>query len=96
MKRLEPLSLLIVGAILLVLSAIDPYDRITWWLEVLPILIGVPILILTVHRFRFTPLAYRLVFIHALILMLGAHYTYARVPPGFWLQDLFGSEPKPL
>lgn len=89
MKRFEPLSLSIVGAIALIVSAINPYDRITWWLEVFPILIGVPILMATYHRFRFTPLAYRLVFIHALILMLGAHYTYARVPPGFWLQDLF-------
>jgi putative membrane protein len=89
LKRFEPLSLLLAGTVALLVSAIDPYDRITWWLEVLPILIGAPILILTYHRFRFTPLAYRLVFIHALILMLGAHYTYARVPPGFWLQDLF-------
>jgi putative membrane protein len=88
LKRFEPLSLLIVGTIVLLVSAIDPYDRITWWLEVFPIFIGVPILMATYHRFRFTPLAYRLVFIHALILMLGAHYTYARVPLGFWLQQL--------
>jgi putative membrane protein len=88
LKRFEPLSLLIAGTTALLVSAIHPYDRITWWLEVFPILIGVPILMATYHRFRFTPLAYRLVFIHALILMLGAHYTYARVPLGLWLQQL--------
>jgi putative membrane protein len=57
-------------------------------LEVAPILIAVPILFVTGTRFPLTPLAYRLIFIHALILMLGGHYTYARVPIGFWVQDL--------
>lgn len=73
----------------LILSGIDPYDRPTWWMEVFPILIGLPILLLTYDRFPLTPLAYRLITIHALILMLGGHYTYARVPLGFWIQDLF-------
>ena len=59
-------------------------------LEVFPILLGVPLLIATRRRFPLTPLAYRLLFLHALILMLGGHYTYARVPFGFWLQDLLG------
>jgi len=56
----------------------------------IPILIGVPILIATYRRFRFTPLAYRLLFVHALILMVGGHYTYAEVPLGFWVRDTFG------
>jgi putative membrane protein len=86
----EPLLLLIVGAVLLVLSGIDPHDRATWWLEVGPILIAVPILMLTARRFPLTPLAYRLIFVHALILMLGGHYTYAEVPAGFWLKDALG------
>lgn len=73
----------------LILSGIDPYDRPTWWMEVFPVLIGLPILILTYDRFPLTPLAYRLITIHAMILMLGGHYTYARVPLGFWIQDLF-------
>lgn len=73
----------------LILSGFDPYDRLTWWMEVFPVLIGLPILILTYDRFPLTPLAYRLITIHALILMLGGHYTYARVPLGFWIQDLF-------
>jgi putative membrane protein len=86
----EPLLLLLVGAVLLVVSGIGPRDRTTWWLEVAPILIAAPILVATARRFRLTPLAYRLIFVHALILMLGAHYTYAEVPPGFWLKDALG------
>jgi putative membrane protein len=83
----EPLLLLIVGAVLLVLSGIGPHDRTTWWLEVAPILIAVPILALTARRFPLTPLAYRLIFVHTLILMLGGHYTYAEVPAGSWVKD---------
>src|SRR6185503_19590189 len=83
----EPLLLLIVGLALLVLSGIGPHDRATWWLEVAPILIAVPILAATARRFPLTPLAYRLIFVHALILMVGGHYTYAEVPAGFWLKD---------
>ena len=86
----EPLSLLTVGAVLLVLSGIGPHDRITWWLEVAPILIATPILLVTARRFPLTPLAYRLIFVHALILMLGGHYTYAEVPLGFWVRDALG------
>jgi putative membrane protein len=86
----EPLVLLFVGAVLLVLSGIGPHDRTTWWLEVGPILIAAPVLILTARRFPLTPLAYRLIFVHALILMLGGHYTYAEVPLGFWIQRVFG------
>jgi len=86
-RRTEPLVLLAVGLGLLVLSGIEPYDRTTWLLEVFPILIAVPLLLLTARRFPLTPLAYRLIFLHALVLMLGGHYTYARVPLGFWMQD---------
>jgi putative membrane protein len=86
----EPRLLLLAGAALLVLSGIGPRDRATWLLEVAPILIAAPILVATARRFPLTPLAYRLVFLHALILMLGAHYTYAEVPAGFWIRDLLG------
>ena len=85
----EPILLLGLGILALGLSAISPHDSTTWVLEVFPIFLGVPVLAATYSRFTFTPLAYRLVFIHALILMLGAHYTYAQVPLGFWVQDLF-------
>ncbi len=89
MKTREPYLLLLIGAAALALSGINPYDRTTWILEVTPVLIVVPLLLATGKRFPFTPLVYRLIFIHALILMLGGHYTYARVPLGFWVQDLF-------
>jgi putative membrane protein len=85
----EPLALLAVAAFGLVASGIGPHDRLTWFFEVLPVLIAVPLLWATYRRFRLTPLAYRLILLHALVLILGAHYTYARVPLGFWVQDLF-------
>ncbi|HYT65507.1 MAG TPA: DUF2238 domain-containing protein [Vicinamibacterales bacterium] len=84
-----PLTLLIAGAVLLALSAIHPYDTATWWMEVFPIFLAVPVLLFTYRRFPLTPLVYTLIFVHASILMLGGHYTYARVPLGFWMQDLF-------
>jgi putative membrane protein len=87
--RVEPLILLAVTAAALILSGIGPYERSTWWMEVVPVLIGAPILILTFKRFPLTPLLYRLIFIHALILILGGYYTYARVPLGYWVQELF-------
>jgi putative membrane protein len=64
-------------------------DRGTWVLEVAPVVIAAPLLYFTWRPFRLTPLTYRLIFLHALILILGGHYTYAHVPLGFWLQDLF-------
>ena len=87
MRRWEPVVLLALVTGLLVLSGLAPYDRTTWVLEVFPIFLGVPILLITARRFPLTPLAYRLIFLHALILMVGGHYTYARVPLGFWVQD---------
>jgi putative membrane protein len=84
-----PLTLLAAGAILLALSAVHPYAIGTWWMEVAPIFVAVPILAATYRRFPLTPLVYTLIFIHACILMLGGHYTYARVPLGFWMQHAF-------
>jgi putative membrane protein len=82
--------LLVVGAAALLVSGIAPHDRLTWLLEVAPILIAVPVLVATARRFPLTPLAYRLIFVHALILMLGGHYTYAEVPLGDWVADALG------
>ncbi len=73
----------------LIASGVNPYDRLTWWLETLPVTIGLPLLMLTHRRFPLTPLVVRLLFVHGLILMLGGHYTYARVPAGFWAQEAF-------
>jgi len=75
---------------ILVWSGIGPHDRFTWFLEVAPVLIGVPILVLAYPRFRLTRLVYTLVWIHAVILMVGGHYTYAQVPLGFRMQEVFG------
>ncbi len=82
--------LLAAGIVALVVSAIGPKDRFTWFLEVAPVLIGAPILAATYRRFPLTPLLYRLLLLHAVILMVGGHYTYAEVPLGFWMQKAFG------
>jgi putative membrane protein len=90
MGRREPPVLLALLALALLVSGIQPRDRFTWFLEVAPIFVGVPILVATRRRFPLTPLAYRLLFLHALILMLGGHYTYAEVPLGYWMKEAFG------
>jgi putative membrane protein len=84
------LILLAVVTIVFVWSGIAPHDRFTWVLEVFPVILAVPILLYVYPRFRFTPLVYTLIAIHAVILMLGGKYTYAEVPFGFWMQDMFG------
>ena len=89
-RRREPAVLLALLVLSLVLSGIAPRDRFTWFLEVAPIFVVVPILLATYRRFPLTALAYRLIFLHALVLMVGGHYTYAQVPLGFWMRDLFG------
>jgi putative membrane protein len=73
-------------------SAIEPTDRLTWWMEVLPALLGFVILVVTRQRFPLTELVYFLILIHAIILMIGGHFTYAEVPAGDWLRDLTGGE----
>lgn len=90
-RRAVPLVALLVSALVaLVFSGISPNDRTTWWLEVFPVLIVVPLLLASYRRFELTPLAYILIAVHAFILILGGAYTYAQVPLGFSLQDWFG------
>lgn len=87
------LTLLLAAALLgllLVVSGLHAYDRATWLLEVFPVLIAVPLLAATYRRFPLTGLAYGLIFCHALVLIIGGTYTYARVPIGFELADLLG------
>lgn len=79
----------------LILSGIQPYDRATWLLEVSPVLLAAPVLLATHHRFPLSRLLYLLVAFHALVLILGGAYTYARVPLGFWVQDLFDLQRNP-
>jgi putative membrane protein len=71
------------------LSAAGPADAITWLLESAPVMLGIPVLIFTRTSFPLTPLAMRLLTFHALVLLLGAYYTYAEVPVGFWVADQF-------
>lgn len=88
--RLHENSLLVALTLMaLTASGIAPYDRLTWWMETLPVMLGLPLLFASWRSFPLTPLVYRLLFVHGLILMLGGHYTYARVPVGFWVQDAF-------
>jgi putative membrane protein len=74
---------------LLALSAWRPHDLPTWAMEVAPVLVVLVLLWATRRRFPLTPLLYALIFVHAVILILGGHYTYARVPLGFWMQEAF-------
>jgi putative membrane protein len=91
----EALAWLAATAIVLLWSGIAPHDRLTWLLEVAPVLIGVPILVATYVRFPLSPLLYRLLFVHAAILMIGGHYTYSEVPLGSWAQHVLGLSRNP-
>lgn len=84
------LSLLSIVFAVFVWSAVGPHDYFTWILEVFPAIIGAAALIATYPRFRFTSLVYILISIHASILMVGGHYTYAEVPLFNWIRDTFG------
>lgn len=80
---------------MLVLSGWHPYDRATWIMEVLPVIIALPLLWLTYRRFPLTNLLYAVTFLHAAILMLGGAYSYARVPIGFQFKELFQLDRNP-
>ncbi|MES2307174.1 MAG: DUF2238 domain-containing protein [Gemmatimonadota bacterium] len=82
--------LLGIGTLALVVSRFGAYDPGTWLMEVFPIFLVVPVLIFSARRFPLTPMLYLLILIHAIILMVGGHWTYARVPAGYWVQELFG------
>lgn len=82
------LAWLTVFFVVLTWSAISPFDRLTWWLEVVPALVALLILAATRQRFPLTTLVYTLILVHCVILMVGGHYTYAEVPAGNWLRDI--------
>ncbi len=86
-----PVLLLCIALLVWIWSGIKPHDtRLTWVLETAPCFIALPVLLWTYRRFPLTNLTYTLIAIHSVILMLGGHYSYARVPLGFWMQDWFG------
>lgn len=84
--------LLIVVIAAAIWSVISPVDMTTWWMEIAPVLIALPLLAVTYKSFRLTDLLYMLVAVHALILMVGAHYTYAHVPLFDTIRDILGTE----
>jgi len=90
-KKVEPLhtGLLIILFGVLIWSVINPKDLFTWFLEVIPALIGLIVLTLTYNRFRLTNLVYILILLHAIILIIGGHYTYAEMPIFNWIRDTF-------
>ncbi len=88
-SRYSRYALLLLVLAVLAWSGWQPKDLFTWFLEVLPVLIGLPLLALTFSRFPLTPLAYGLLAIHAVILMVGGHYTYAEMPLFNSLRDAF-------
>ena len=87
MKLIYTLLTLII--VLLIWSAINPFEHFTWFLEVLPAVLGVLILAFTFNRFRFTNLVYILIFLHCVVLIIGGHYTYAEVPLFDYIQEVF-------
>ena len=83
---------IVIYAAVLLWSVSDPKDMFTWWLEAIPALIAVVLLLATRNRFQFTSLAYWLILAHCIVLFVGARYTYAEVPLFDWLAQVMGSE----
>lgn len=82
-------TLLILLCVLLIWSGINPKEYFTWFLEVLPAVLGVLVLVFTFKKFRFTNLLYLIIFFHCAILIIGGHYTYAEVPLFDWIREVF-------
>jgi putative membrane protein len=83
-------SLFVFVAAFFIWSAIHPHDYFTWFLEVFPVLIAIPILVMTYNKFPLTNLVYGLIAVHMVILLVGGHYTYAEMPLFSWLRDYYG------
>lgn len=90
----DRLLLALLGTLVaaLAVSYVGHFDTLVWFLEAGPVLVAIPLLLATRRRFPLTTLAYACIFLHALVLIVGAHYTYARVPLGDWWQEWFGWE----
>ncbi len=90
----ERLMWLLVLSVL-VWSGVAPHDRLTWAMEVAPVLIAAPLMWLTRHRYPLTNLLYGLIALHMIVLIVGGAYSYARVPLGFWMQEVLGLSRNP-
>jgi len=96
-SRREP-GLLVLAAVVLVallVSGIAPRERVTWWMEVMPVIVAAAVIAATWKRFPLTTLLCVLIAVHSLVLIYGGAYTYAHVPLGFWMQDVLGTERNP-
>lgn len=83
--------LLTIVCLTLIWSIADPQDTIlTWVLEAAPVLIALPVLILTYNKYRFTTFTYAIMALHCVVLLYGAHYSYAEAPLGYWMEEWFG------
>lgn len=89
LSRSQGLALAVAVLAALIWSGIGPTDRLTWIMEVIWVVVGLPLLMVTHARFPLTRLLYLLIALHCLLLIVGGHYTYAQVPLGFWVQDWF-------
>ncbi len=86
-------SLALISA--LIASGVHPFDRLTWLMEVLPVMIVLPLLWASYRRYPLTALLYSLIFLHALVLIVGGTYSYARVPLGFEIAQWLGLDRNP-
>jgi putative membrane protein len=84
------IALLLTFLLILVWSGFRPLDRFIWFLEVFPAIVGATVLLVLYPRVKLTMLVYCLIWLHALVLMLGGHWTYAEMPLFNWLRDEFG------
>ncbi|MFC4486824.1 DUF2238 domain-containing protein [Tepidiphilus baoligensis] len=89
------IALLLIVLPVLAWSWHEPADRLTWWLEAMPVVLALPLLLATGRRFPLTPLLYGVTAIHMVFLLVGAHYTYSQTPIGSWLEELLALERNP-
>ncbi len=90
--HVQLIGLSVLLSAVLLWSAWKPHDWLTWFLEAAPVLMAVPVLAATYRTFPFTTLVYWMMALHAVILLVGAHYTYAEVPWFNTLRDAYGMD----
>jgi putative membrane protein len=91
-RNREAAGLLVFLAVVYLVSGWSPSDRPTWWMEVAPVFVALPVLLWLIARVGFTPITLYLLAFEAVLVAVGAHYTYSEVPLGRWVSDFFGWE----